>query len=176
MSDWNFVSSNLVLITPLFDVTHDRAEHDSGAALDRKIVRNPPASVMLPRDENGRVLLLRQYRIPLQDKLWEAPAGRSDAGEEPLETARRELKEETGYTAARWTRLTEFHPAPGFATERLTAFLAEDLTAGEPAPEPHEVLERRWFDWAEALEMARDGRLRDAKTLVALLWCDRFVS
>jgi len=139
-------------------------------------VRNPPSAVMLPRDEDGRILLVRQYRVPLQQKLWEAPAGRSDPGEEPLETARRELKEETGYTASRWTRLTEFHPAPGFASERMAAFLAEDLTEGEPAPEPYEILERRWFDWAEALEMVRDGRLRDAKTIVALLYCDRFAS
>lgn len=176
MSEWKFVSSRPVLETRIFDVTHDRAEHVSGAALDREIVRNSPSAVMLPRDEQGRVLLVRQYRLPIQEKLWEAPAGRAEPGESPLDAARRELKEETGYAAERWTRLTEFHPAPGFATERMTAFLAEELTAGEPEPEPYEILERRWFDWAEALEMARDGRLRDAKTLVALLYCERFAS
>ena len=174
MAEFKLISSETVFESPLFDVASERAEHPGGAVLDRKVVRNPPAAVIVPRDAVGRVLLIRQYRLPPREYLWEAPAGRCDPGEKPLETARRELAEETGYRAARWRRLTEFYPAPGFASERMTAFLAEDLTPGEPAPEPYEVIEPRWFEWPAALEMIRAGEVRDAKTIAALLYCAAF--
>jgi ADP-ribose pyrophosphatase len=132
--------------------------------------------VILARDAGGRVLLIRQYRLPPRENLWELPAGRCDAGESPLETARRELVEETGYRAARWRKLMEFYPAPGFASELMAAFVAEDLTAGKAAPEPYELIETHWSEWAEALEMVRRGEIRDAKTIATLLYWERFES
>ena len=174
MPDFKLIFSKPVLSTRIFDVTRDRAEHESGAAIEREIVVNRPAAVMLARDEAGRVLLIRQYRLPPRETLWELPAGRCEDGEPALEAARRELIEETGYRAVRWRRLTSFYPAPGFASEKMTAFLAEDLQAGPPDPEPYELIESRWFDWAEAIEMIRSGEIHDAKTIAALLYYDRF--
>ncbi|MEZ5367332.1 MAG: NUDIX hydrolase [Bryobacterales bacterium] len=171
MAEFRLVSSEPTLKTKIFDVTHDRAEHPSGAVLDRHIVVNAPSAVMCARKPNGDVLLIRQFRLPMRQYLWELPAGRCDPGEDVLETAKRELIEETGYRAEKWTRLIEFFPAPGFASELMTAFLAEDLTEGESEPEPYELIETRWTPWAEALEMVRNGSIRDAKTVAALLYC-----
>ena len=174
MSEFRLVFSKPVLSGRVFGVRHDRAEHPSGAALDREVVVNAPSAVMLARDEDSRVLLVGQYRLPLREKLWELPAGRCDPGEPPQETAKRELIEETGYRAERWTHLLDFHPAPGFATERMSAFLAEGLSPGEAAPEPYELIETRWVGWDEALRMIRDGEIRDAKSIATLLYCAAF--
>jgi len=120
------------------------------------------------------VLLIRQFRLAARESLWELPAGKCDPGEDVAHAASRELTEETGYRAERWTRLTDFYPAPGFASELMTAFLAEDVTEGEASPEPYEIIEPRWFAWSEALRMIRDGEIRDAKTVLTLLYVDRF--
>ncbi len=176
MAGFRLVWSKPALETKIFDVTHDRAEHPDGAAIDRHIVVNAPSAVMCARRAEGDVLLIRQYRLPPREALWELPAGRCDPGEDALEAAKRELVEETGYRAANWTQLMAFYPAPGFATERMTAFLAEDLQAGEPAPEPYERIEPCWTRWQEALEMIRSGEIRDGKTIATLLYCDRFLA
>ena len=173
MAKFDLVFSKPVLEGKVLTVTHDRAQHASGAAIDREIVQNQPSAVMLAR-RDGKVLLIRQYRLPARQELWELPAGRCDAGEDPAETAKRELIEETGYRAERWTQLMSYYPAPGFASEFQTAFLAEDLTEGESAPEPYELIETRWFEWGEALEMIRSGAIQDAKTIATLLYVDRF--
>jgi ADP-ribose pyrophosphatase len=160
--------------TKIFRVTHDRAEHPSGALLDRQIVHNPPAAVILARDAERRVLFVRQYRLPARQELLELPAGRRDENETLLATAQRELAEETGYQAARWTPLTHFYSAPGFSTERMYAFLAEDLTPGAASPEPYEVIELRWLGWEDALKAVQEGNIRDAKTIATLLYCQAF--
>jgi len=165
--------SRPVLETKVFDVSYERAEHPSGAAIERHIVHNPSAAVVCARRE-GQVLLIRQFRLPARASLWELPAGKCDPGEDAAQAAPRELAEETGCRAARWTRLTDFHPAPGFATELMTAFLAEDVTEGAASPEPYEIIEPCWFAWSEALRMIRDGEIRDAKTILTLLYVDRF--
>jgi ADP-ribose pyrophosphatase len=160
--------------TEIFRITHDRAEHPSGAVLDRRIVHNRPAAVVLARDAQRRVLLIRQYRLPARQELLELPAGRSDENETLLEAAQRELAEETGYRAAHWTPLTDFYSAPGFSTERMYAFLAEDLTPGDASPEPYEIIETQWLTWDGALKAVREGYIRDAKTIATLLYCEAF--
>jgi ADP-ribose pyrophosphatase len=174
MSDFRLIFSKPVLETKIFNVTHDRAEHPSGAALDRHVVINAPSAVMCARNPNGDVLLIRQYRLPPRRALWELPAGRCDKDEPVLETAKRELIEETGYRARTWTKLTEFYPAPAFATELMTAFLAEDLTEGASEPEDYELIETRWTPWKDALEMVRSAEIRDAKSIATLLYCETF--
>lgn len=174
MPGYELKKSEPVLETKIFQITHDRAEHPSGAVLDRQIVHNRPAAVMLARDADRRVLFVRQYRLPTRQELLELPAGRSDGNETLLETAQRELAEETGYRAARWTPLTDFYSAPGFSTERMYAFLAEDLSEGAASPEPYEIIEMQWLAWGEALKAVREGDIRDAKTIATLLYCEAF--
>jgi ADP-ribose pyrophosphatase len=174
MPGYELKTSVPVMETSIFRITHDRAEHPSGAVLDRQIVHNRPAAVMLARDAERRVLFVRQYRLPARQELLELPAGRCDENETLLQTAQRELAEETGYRAARWTPLTDFYSAPGFSTERMHAFLAEDLTAGPASPEPYEVISMQWIPWDDALKAVRDGDIRDAKTIATLLFCQAF--
>src|SRR5215467_1497400 len=104
------VSSREVLKNKLFTITEEVAVDPDGFEIHRNIVRHPGSAVMMAVDENNKVLLVRQFRLPAQQELWELPAGRLDPGEDSLEAAKRELREETGYTAAQWKRLTSFWP------------------------------------------------------------------
>jgi ADP-ribose pyrophosphatase len=117
---------------------------------------------------NGDVVLLRQFRAAAGGTIWELPAGTREAGEAPATTARRELAEETGLRARRWTRLGEFYTAPGFCTERIATYLARDLGATDGGCEPDEVLVPRRVPFAEALRMIDRGVIRDAKTIAGI--------
>jgi ADP-ribose pyrophosphatase len=174
MAKFDVVSSKRVLQTKIFDVWRERASGPHGAKFDREIVKHPGAAVMLARDSEGRVLLIRQFRLPLRKQLWELPAGRIDSGENPLQAARRELKEETGYSAKRWKKIFSFYPSPGFCDEKMTAFLAQDLSEGDSDPEPYELIEKRFYDWDETVKMIASGRIKDSKTIATLLFVDRF--
>ncbi|MBI3698440.1 MAG: NUDIX hydrolase [Acidobacteria bacterium] len=169
MPPFSIVSSKLLLRTRVFTVSREKAVEPGGITIDREIVRHTGSAVMLARDRGGRILLVRQFRLPARRRLWELPAGRLDHGETPLRAARRELIEETGYRARRWTRLVSFYPSPGYCDERMTVFLAEDLQAGPARPEADESIESRWFTAAEVRRMIRTGRIQDGKTLVGLL-------
>jgi len=145
-----------------------------GFEIDRAIVNHRGSAVMMPVDEKNRILLVRQYRLPARQFLWELPAGTVDPGEKPLQTARRELVEETGYRAKKWTKLAEFYPSPGFLSEKMTIYLATGLTAGEPKPMEDERIATRWFKAAELDEMIRTGKIQDAKTNVGFLRWKRY--
>jgi ADP-ribose pyrophosphatase len=151
----------------LFRVTEDKAvEPKSGFEIKRSIVRHVGSAVMLAMDEKGRILLVRQYRLPAEKYLWELPAGRLDPGEKPLGAAKRELAEETGYKARKWTKLVTFFASPGYVQERMTIYQATDLTAGEATPMEDERIETRWFKPKEVKRMIEDGEIMDAKTMV----------
>jgi len=156
----------------LFRVTEDKAvDPRSGFEIARSVVRHAGSAVMLAMDEKKRILLVRQFRLPADRYLWELPAGSLDPGEKPLQTARRELAEETGYKARQWTKLASFYVSPGFVAERMTIFLATGLTAGEATPMEDERIEARWFTAKEVAEMIRKGKIEDAKTIVGfLMW------
>src|ERR1039457_2397389 len=168
------VSSNEVLRTKIFWVTEDHAVDPSGFEIKRSIVRHQGSAVMMPVDEKGRVLLVRQYRLPAKQYLWEIPAGKLDPGETPLKAAKRELEEETGLKAKKWTRMARFYPSPGYVEELMTLFLAEDLKQGSPKPMDDENIETRWFRALELDAMIRDGKIHDGKTIIGFLTWKRY--
>jgi ADP-ribose diphosphatase len=144
-----------------------------GRAVERDIVIHPGAVAILPLVDPDHVCLLRNQRPVVGDTLWEIPAGTLEPNEAPEAAAIRELAEETGYQAARWRKLGEFFPSPGILSEKTRVFLAHELTPGIMRPEADEQLEPHVVPWSQALGWALDGTIRDAKTLVALLWWDR---
>jgi ADP-ribose pyrophosphatase len=169
------VSSVEKLKNKLFTVSEDHAVEPGGFEIKRFIVHHRGSAVMMPVDNRKRVLLVRQYRLPAQRFLWELPAGSVDPGEKPLQTAKRELKEETGYHAKSWKKLVTFFPSPGFLTEKMTIFLATGLTAGAATPMGDERISTRWFT-AKEIEAAMDaGDIVDAKTMLGYFHWKRFL-
>jgi ADP-ribose pyrophosphatase len=144
-----------------------------GTPFRRDIVVHPGAVAILPILDDGHVCLLENVRPAVGATLWEIPAGTLEPGEPLEEAARRELAEETGYTAARLTKVCAFYPSPGVLSEQTHLFVAEGLTPGEMRLEADEQMTPRVLAWVEALRMALDGTIRDAKTLVAILLWDR---
>jgi ADP-ribose pyrophosphatase len=118
-------------------------------------------------------LLERQYRHAAKDYLWEIPAGRIDPGEKALPAAKRELLEETGYTAAHWRRILHFYASPGFVAETMSVYMATGLRTGIARPEPDELIRVRMAALSNAVAMVLKGTIRDAKTIASVLWLDR---
>src|SRR6266702_2308519 len=146
------ISSKEAYCCELFRVTEDEAEDRTGWKMKRCVVRHRGSAVMMPVDEKQRVLLVRQYRLPADQFLWELPAGKTDEGETVLQAAKRELIEETGLRAKKWKKLASFYPSPGYVEEKMTIFLATELTQGEAAPMEDERIETRWFAKKELRE------------------------
>ncbi|MEN6451253.1 MAG: NUDIX hydrolase [Thermoguttaceae bacterium] len=136
----------------------------------REVVRHPGAVVILPLLDDGRICLLWNYRVAVRERIIELPAGTLEPNEDPAETARRELIEETGYRAGRIEHLISFWTTPGIFDERMHLYLAEQLQPGPTALEAGEDIEPLLVTWDEAMEMMRQGKIQDAKTLTALLY------
>ncbi len=169
----HLLSSRVVYRGPVFRVTTDQVVEPSGVRVRRDIVRHSGSVVILAVDERRsgpRVLLERQYRHAAEDYLWELPAGRIDQGESEQAAAKRELLEETGYTARRWQRILKFYASPGFVDETMAVYLARGLRPGNAQPEEDEVIYKRFFPLATAVRMAISGGIRDAKTIASVLW------
>jgi ADP-ribose pyrophosphatase len=168
------ISSKEITKNKIFRVTLDHAVDPGGFEIKRFIVQHRGSAVMMPVDENNRILLVRQYRLPARGYLWELPAGSIDEGETALQTARRELVEETGYRATKWQKLAEFYPSPGFLSEKMTIYLATGLTAGQATPMEDERIEARWFTATQVDDMLRAGKIQDAKTIIGFLKWKRY--
>lgn len=168
------VSSKEILKNKLFTVVDEVAHDPSGFEIHRSIIRHPGSAVMMAVDAQERILLVKQFRLPAEQELWELPAGRIDPGESPIDTARRELREETGYGAKTWSKLGAFWPSPGYVAEHMTIFLASDLTEGKQQPMDDERIETRWLTKQELGEWIRTGQIQDGKTIIGyFLWLDR---
>ncbi len=151
---------------PLFTVREEHAEDPSGFKIWRAIVHHAGSAVMMAVDDRKRILLVRQYRLPARQYLWELPAGRLDPGETPLRAAKRELEEETGYHAKKWKKLVLFYPSPGYVGEKMTIFLATGLTSGDAKPMEDERIVTRWFTGKEIESGIRRGKIIDGKTMI----------
>ena len=171
------LSSRVSYQGPVFSVTTDEVEEPGGVRARRDVIRHSGSIVVLAVDEaqtgsksEPLILLERQYRHAAQSMMWELPAGRIDDGETALTAAKRELLEETGYSARQWKRILHFYVSPGFLDETMTIYLAQGLQSGEAQPEADERIAIRFFTLSEAKRMALQGRIRDAKTICGILW------
>src|ERR1700683_404999 len=156
------ISTTELIRTPIFWGTMDHAIDPDGFEIKRAIVQHPGSAVVMPVDAKKRVLLVRQYRLPVLKYLWELPAGRVDPGETPLQAAKRELAEETGYRAKKFQKLAVFYPSPGFLAEKMTIYLATGLTEGKKTPMEDERIQMRWFTAKEIDGLIRSYKIIDA--------------
>lgn len=153
----------------IFDVVLEKVTLPNGAIKNREIVRHPGAAAMVPLLDDGKVVLIKQYRHAVGEFLWEIPAGTLEPDEKAIECARRELVEETGYEASSFDKLAEILPAPGYTDEHIHIFLATGLTLADQKLEDDEVLALQPMAFDTALEMITKGEIRDAKTIAGLL-------
>ena len=167
------IESTRVYEGKLLKINSDRVRLPDGGESAREYVVHPGAVMIMPVLANGRVVLERQYRYPLRREFIEFPAGKIDADEEPLATAKRELKEETGYDAGEWRHVTTIHPLIAYSSERIEIFLAKHLILTKPNLDAGEFLEVIDADPAQALGWVREGRVTDVKTVIGLFWLDK---
>ncbi len=171
-----FVSGEEVYSGGFLHVWRDKVRLPDGAITHREYIRHPGAVAILALTDAGLVVLERQYRYPLAREFIEIPAGKVEPGEALLETAKRELLEETGYWAADWQRMTTIHNAIAYSDEGIELYVARDLEKRTPSLDAGEFLEVFEVPLAEALAMVRDGRITDVKTMIALLWLEAFLA
>ncbi len=162
------IASNHIHSGRIIDVSTERLRYGNGREYDLDFVRHPGAAAIVAVDGEGRVCLVRQYRHGVTDFLWEIPAGKLDSGEPPEVCAVRELAEETGVEARRWTPMGRFLPAPGIFSEVIHLYLARDLYIGPAAPDADEELEIQWMPIGDAVDQVLRGEWNDGKTALAL--------
>ena len=151
--------SDILLRTERFFVQRVSQRTSHGTVHEREVIRHPGSVVILPCVDDQHVCLIRNYRVAVDQTLIELPAGTLEDGEEPLETAARELIEETGYRADKLHPLHSFFAAPGILDERMHVFVATGLTEGPPQREANEQIENLVVTWAEALQLVRRGEI-----------------
>lgn len=170
------LSSETIAEGGMLLVKRDQVKVPSGATSQREYVIHPGAVVVVPVLGNGNLLLERQFRYPLGRVFIELPAGKIDAGEPPLETGRRELLEETGYSAQEWVYLGLQHPCIGYSNEVIHIYLARGLSSGEHNRDEDEALQLFEASLEQCLKMIQAGELTDGKTIVALFRAEKFLS
>jgi ADP-ribose pyrophosphatase len=170
----HFIRGDLVYDGALLKVRRDLVRLPDASQGIREYIRHPGAVAIVALFDDGSVLLERQFRYPHRREFIEIPAGKLEPGEPHLDTAKRELLEETGYAAAEWTRLGVIHTAIAYTDEAIELFLARKLTQAERKLDQGEFLEVLIKPFDEALRMVRDGEITDSKSVAGLLWVRQF--
>jgi len=169
------VSSRLVYDGKLLKVRSDTVRLPDGTTARREWIEHPGAVAVIALTDSGEIVMERQFRYPLGRDMIEVPAGKIDPGEDPLATARRELQEETGYTAAEWTHVATIHLAIGYSNEHIEIYLARHLKQERAKLDEEEFLEVFTLPLATALAWVREGRITDSKTVSALFWAEKIL-
>lgn len=167
------LSSKVVHSAPVFYVTSDEVIEPSGKTVRREVIHHPGSVVILALDERKgepSVLLIRQYRYAAKQELWELPAGRIDEGEDALSAAKRELAEETGYSASEWKLALYYYASPGFLNETMSLFAARDLRKGKASPEEDEAISCKLVSLGKAVQWVMSGKVHDGKAIAGILW------
>jgi len=166
-----FVKRRTLYEGRMVDFVLDTVRLPNGKPATREFMDHPGAVGVLPFVDRDTVVLVRQYRHPVGEITLEMPAGKLDAGESVMACVKRELHEETGYTARRIVPLIDYWPTPAFANEVLHLFIAEGLTEGKLHPDDDEFLDVALMPFAKALDLVKNGRIKDSKTIIGLLAC-----
>ena len=152
----------------VFNLIRENVTLDNGVITDMEFVEHPGATAIIPMLNESRVLLLKQYRHSLRQYIWEIPAGTLDPQESIMNCAKRELIEETGFSANQWQKLAEITPVPGYSDERIHIFLATDLQPAEQNLDTDEIINVHDVGFSEAIEMIEKGEIQDAKSIAGL--------
>ena len=152
----------------VFNLIRENVTLDNGVTTDMEFVEHPGATAVIPMLNESRVLLLKQYRHSLRQYIWEIPAGTLDPQESVINCAKRELIEETGYSADQWQKLAEITPVPGYSDERIHIFLATDLQPAEQNLDTDEIINVHDVGFSEVIEMIETGEIQDAKSIAGL--------
>lgn len=166
--------TDIVFEADRFTVRRVASSLPDGRTATKDIIDHPPAVAILPFLDARRLVMIHNHRYTIGRELLEIPAGKIEPGESPETAAARECREETGYRVGQLTALCHFHPSPGVLSEEMTVFVARNLRRGRPAPARGERIRVQVIPFDRLMRMAADGRINDAKTLVALLYYDRF--
>ena len=156
----------------VFTLVKENVRLENGVTVDLDIIRHPGAAAMVPFKDDRTLLLIRQYRHATDGFIWEIPAGTLDPDETPLECAKRELVEEIGYSAAKWHKLGEITPVPGYSDERIHIFCAGNLSPAGQHLDRDEIISVHQVPFDEAVKMAARGEIVDAKTISGLFMAD----
>jgi ADP-ribose pyrophosphatase len=167
------ISGEIAFEGKFLKVERDKVQLPDGKTSTREYIRHPGAVVILPLFDDGTVLLERQFRYPLNQVFIEFPAGKIDAGEDPLRCAQRELQEETGYTATDWKFLCTIHNAIAYSDEHLDIFLARGLVPGKSKLDEGEFLETFVTSLDDLLSRVKQGTVSDVKTIIGAFWLDK---
>ncbi|MBF7083080.1 NUDIX hydrolase [Desulfallas sp. Bu1-1] len=176
MPEEKTISTETIYQGKIISVRKDQVEFPDGRSGAREVVDLASAVAVVAVTDKQEVLLVKQYRYPTGRELLEIPAGKVEPGENPLDCAKRELEEETGYRAVYWRQIGAFFTSPGFCTEKIYLYFAGGLTPHNPKLDPDECIEVHLVPLRDAFQMVKNGDIHDAKTIIGLLTAEKMVN